>query len=143
MKLTYRGISYDYTPPQVEMKEGQLAGRYRGLDWRFCNPTKTYVQPPTLELRYRGVAYATDANEAQPATVTTSATPQLDVMERARDLIMGHQQSIKKRQQSMLTRLAVEVGLPARDASLYWNRIQGKVHPTFRATYDRKTVAMS
>ena len=57
MQLTYRGVAYEYTPPAVETKEGELAGRYRGLDWKFCNPTKTYVQQPNLDLMYRGVTY--------------------------------------------------------------------------------------
>jgi hypothetical protein len=43
----------------------------------------------------------------------------------------------------MLTRLAGQVGLPNKDASQYWNRIQGKVHPSFRVTYDRSAAAMS
>jgi hypothetical protein len=151
MKLTYRGVAYDYNPPQVAMEKGELAGRYRGLDWRFCNPTKVLVQQPTLDMVYRGVALnpgvaaqgvgmAQGAGMAQGVGVMVPPVPSLD---RARNLIVNHQRSIKNRQQAMLTRLAAEVGLTARDAGSYWNRIQGKIHPSFRATYDRSPAALS
>jgi hypothetical protein len=140
MQLTYRGVAYEYTPPAVETKEGELAGRYRGLDWKFCNPTKTYVQQPSLDLMYRGVAYQTETEAATAQAATPAASP---VIDRSRELMMHHQRSIKTRQQAMLTRLASQVGLPCKDASQYWNRIQGKVHPSFRMTYDRSAAAMS
>lgn len=140
MQLTYRGVAYEYTPPAVETKEGELAGRYRGLDWKFCNPTKTYVQQPNLDLMYRGVAYRTETEAATAQAVPPAVSP---VIDRSRELMMHHQRSIKTRQQAMLTRLASQVGLPSKDASQYWNRIQGKVHPSFRMTYDRSAAAMS
>lgn len=139
MQLTYRGVAYEYTPPVVETKEGELAGRYRGLDWKFCNPTKTYVQQPSLDLVYRGTAYNTQGTEPIQAPVS----PVNEVIDRSRALMMRHQRAIKTRQQAMLTRLASQVGLPNKDASQYWNRIQGKVHPSFRVTYDRSVAAMS
>jgi hypothetical protein len=141
MQLTYRGVAYEYTPPAVETKEGELAGRYRGLDWKFCNPTKVYVQQPSLDLMYRGVAYQTQTEEGAVATAPIS--PMGHVIDRSRELMMQHQRAIKTRQQAMLTRLANQVGLPSKDAGQYWNRIQGKVHPSFRATYDRSAAAMS
>lgn len=142
MHLTYRGIQYDYTPAPVETKQGELAGRYRGLDWRFCNPSKHYVQQPNLDLMYRGVAYQSNPSAAEPA-VAPPTTPVLPSLDRARALMMRHHQSIKTRQQSMMTRVAQQVGLDVPQASSYWNRIQGKVHPSFRLTYDRSGAAMS
>ncbi|MFZ9738474.1 MAG: DUF4278 domain-containing protein [Prochlorotrichaceae cyanobacterium] len=141
MQLTYRGVAYEYTPPAVETKEGELAGRYRGLDWKFCNPTKQYVQQPSLDLVYRGVAYRTNA--ADGAAQTAPNRPVSHVVDRSRELMISHQRAIKTRQQAMLTRLAAQVGLPSKDAGAYWNRIQGKVHPSFRITYDRSAAAMS
>lgn len=146
MKMTYRGITYDYTPPAVETKQGELVGRYRGLDWRFCGAAKSYVQQPSLDLMYRGVAYnnqqqpvaAPEADRAPMPVPALSATA-----DRARQLIVNHQVAIKKRQQAMMTRLAAEVGLTTREAGSYWNRIQGKVHPSFRNSYDRSAAAMS
>lgn len=153
MKLNYRGVSYDYTPANVEFSETNLVGKYRGLDIRFRKPTKTPVQQPTLDLVYRGAAYSTQpvvepaiANAPVPATASAAVPAPalaLSMEDRARSLMMNHTRFIKRRQQVMLTRLDAEVGLTARDAAGYRNLVQGKVHPTFRATYDRSHVAFS
>ena len=160
MKLTYRGVSYDYSPPKVEFGNSDTVGKYRGLDVRFRNPKKALVLQPTLDLMYRSVAYQTNPSTdavAKPeqevaaagavavgATVADSKLSATSSPEdRARSLMMGHHRLIKQRQQVMLSRLAAEVGLTAADASHYWNHIQGKVHPGFSATYDRSHVALS
>ncbi|HSM80607.1 MAG TPA: DUF4278 domain-containing protein [Nodosilinea sp.] len=144
MKLTYRGVSYDYTPPAVQTSVTDDAGKFRGVDIRFRTVKKAPVQQPTLDLVYRGVAYQTGT----PAVVPTPA-PQVAAVpaapavaalvsteDRARMSMMNRHRSVKQRQQSMLARLATEAGLPA-DAAKYWNHIQGKVHPSFWATYSR------
>lgn len=64
----------------------------------------------------------------------------MSTQEQARALMMRHHHIIKNRQQSMLNRAAAEVGLEGAD---YWNQIQGKVHPSFRASYDRSGATMS
>ncbi|HEY9647718.1 MAG TPA: DUF4278 domain-containing protein [Chroococcidiopsis sp.] len=159
MKLNYRGVSYDYNPPHVEFTETAEVGKYRGLDIRFRRPVKVLVQQPTLDLMYRGVAYTTNpqagvapvaapvvAPVAAPVAATAAVTAQsapLSLEDRARNLLMNHHRFIKRRQQSMLGRLDVEVGLTAGDAAHYWNHIQGKVHPSFGATYDRSHATMS
>ena len=56
--------------------------------------------------------------------------------------MMNRHRSVKQRQQSMLGRLAIETGLPV-EAAQYWNHIQGKVHPSFWATYSRSGAAAS
>ena len=132
MKITYRGIDYDYTPPAVETAETSEVGTYRGVDIRFRTVKKAPVQQPSLDLVYRGVAYHT--GEAAPAIA--------GLEDRARAMLLGHHRNVKRRQQAMLGRLANEVGLTA-DAGRYWNHIQGKVHPSFWATYDRSHAASS
>lgn len=103
MKLTYRGVSYDYTPADVETAEGELGGKYRGLDWRFCNVQKVRVQQPTVELlKYRGVAYTTDS----PETPVQSAPE-----EKARSLMLDRQRVSQNRQRSLLSRAAAEIGI--------------------------------
>ena len=62
--------------------------------------------------------------------------------QQARALMMRHHHIIKNRQQSMLGRAAAEVGMPA-EAAEYWNHIQGKAHPSFRASYDRSNASLS
>ncbi|WP_204139065.1 DUF4278 domain-containing protein [Halomicronema sp. CCY15110] len=149
MKLTYRGIQYDYNPPAVAMNDTAEVGKYRGVDIRFRSVEKNPVQQPTLDLVYRGVAYRTGetAVETAPvaapvATVADAPAALVDLELKARTLLMGHNRNVKRRQQAMMTRLAADVGLEA-DVTQYWNRIQGKVHPSFRATYDRSGAATS
>jgi len=38
MKLTYRGANYEYDIPTVDMLEGEVAGKYRGLNWNYRYP---------------------------------------------------------------------------------------------------------
>ncbi|MBF2089100.1 MAG: DUF4278 domain-containing protein [Synechococcales cyanobacterium K44_A2020_017] len=159
MKLTYRGTTYNYTPPAVELGDSTSVGTYRGVDIRFRNPKKVFVQQTTLDLKYRNAAYTStqpvmDAAiapeiEATPVAQVMAAVAEpvkaavLDVQDRARALMMGHHRTIKQRQQAMLTRLDAEVGVPVAEAAKYWNHVQGKVHPSFRASYDRSGAALS
>ncbi|MBE9168776.1 DUF4278 domain-containing protein [Pleurocapsales cyanobacterium LEGE 06147] len=100
MKLTYRGVSYDYNPPTVAVNEGTVAGKFRGLDWRFHNLKKPPVLQPPVNLTYRGVAYAN-------RPVNTG----IDVREKARWLMLNKEKAVKNRAASMLSRAAHEVGL--------------------------------
>ncbi len=99
MTLSYRGINYDYSPADVEVTEGELAGKYRGLDWKFCNQKKAPVQQATVELKYRGVAVTTGEVES----------PQTSASQQARQLMMERQVKGEKRQRSMLSRLTAEL----------------------------------
>lgn len=148
MKINYRGVSYEYNPPQVEYGDLTQSGKYRGVDVRFRNPKKTPVLQPTLDLVYRGVAYKTnaveptEAVEETPETVTLEA-PVASVQNRARVLMMNHHRKVKQRQQAMLSRSDARVGLATDEASRFWNHIQGKVHPSFGESYDRSGAALS
>ncbi len=147
MKLTYRGVTYDYNPPKVEYGDRQEVGKYRGVDIRFRNIKKAPVMQPTLDLLYRGVAYTTNPAAVEPTvepTVESVKTPALlSVQERARQLMMNHHKNVKRRQQAMLTRSDAQIGLPPSEASHFWNHIRGEVHPSFDASYDRSQAAMS
>jgi hypothetical protein len=140
MKLTYRGVSYDYNPVSIETTEAEVAGKYRSRDWRFRNLKKPPVLVPTANLTYRGVAY--HQQETIPS-VKPVEVPVISTEAKARALMFNHSKTIKKRQQSLLSRAATTIGLSASEASHYWNRIQGKIHPTFRANYDRMGATMS
>lgn len=150
MKLTYRGVSYDYTPPSVATRHTAETGKYRGVDIRFRTVHKSAVHQPTLDLVYRGAAYRTGsapeptapAAPAPPAQPPVAAKAPVSLDLQARTMLLAHTRNIKRRQQSLLTRSAADVGLSA-DVTQYWNRIQGKVHPSFWATYDRGHAATS
>lgn len=140
MKLTYRGVSYDYNPPTVQYGDSTQVGKYRGVDIRFRNVKKAPVLQPTLDLVYRGAAYTTHAD----APVATEAAPAvMSVQEQARRLMMNHHKNVKRRQQAMLARSDAKVGLPASEAAHFWNHIRGGSHPSFEASYDRSQAAMS
>ena len=59
MKLTYRGIDYDYNPPLLEMTESKVACRYRGQSSRYTYAHHVPIPQPAERLTYRGVAYQT------------------------------------------------------------------------------------
>lgn len=104
MKITYRGVSYDYTPPTVAVQEGNVAGKFRGLDWRFHNLKKSPVLQPPVNLTYRGVAYSN-------RPTTNSETAPASVGEKSRWLILNRQKATKNRNDSMLRRTSYELGL--------------------------------
>ena len=141
MKLSYRGVSYDYEPLVVETTAGEAGGKYRGRDWRFRNLKKPPVLQPTVNLTYRGVKYNKHGT-ITARTVEPEKTPTVSTEKKARSLMVNQTRAIKNRQQAMLSRSATEIGSPAK-VSQYWSRIQGKIHPSFRATYDRYGAAMS
>ena len=62
----------------------------------------------------------------------------MSTQEQARALMMRHHHVIKNRQQSMLARTAVEVGMDIDNVD-YWTHIQGKPQSSFRSSYDRYT----
>lgn len=107
MKLTYRGVSYDYNPPVVETTDGKVGGKYRGLDWRFRNLKKPFVIQPTVNLTYRGVAY----NKVGLPETTPVVQPVASIQEKARQSVFSQEKETRKRHQNVLSRLAAEIGL--------------------------------
>jgi hypothetical protein len=112
MKLSYRGVQYDYNPPVVETTEAGVGGKYRGLDWRFRNMKKPPVLQPRVDLTYRGVRYQTGVTPVTNSTEQTN-TPAVSTQAQARSLMLNQLRSLKNRQQTMLYRSAAEVGLVA------------------------------
>ncbi len=114
MKLSYRGITYDYTPPQVQATEGEVSGKYRGLDWRFRNLKKPPVLQPTVNVKYRGVSYQTGGVPATTGVEPTKTS--VSIQNQARSLMLEQQRTSKNRQQAMLNRAAAELGLPVHNS---------------------------
>lgn len=63
----------------------------------------------------------------------------MSTQEQARALMMRHHHIIKNRQQSMLNRVAAEVGFEGTDS---WNHIQGESYASSK-TYDRSGTTLS
>lgn len=59
MKLTYRGVSYEYVPACLEVGEGDIVGKYRGRVTRQHRLAKGLKRPDmeSMLLHYRGSAY--------------------------------------------------------------------------------------
>lgn len=59
MKLTYRGVSYDYNPAMLEVTESEIALRYRGQSNAYTYVRHVPIPQAAERLTYRGVAYQT------------------------------------------------------------------------------------
>lgn len=143
MQLTYRGVNYE-TPaiPTVDTTPQGLSGKYRGLDYRFRRSQPAYVMPPNVSLTYRGVTFNPTPTAAVPEAVP-GVQPTVSVQDLARNQLLRQTQAIKKRQQSLLVRLAEEIGLSGEQVSHYAGRIQGKVVANARQSYPRWGGAIS
>ena len=60
MRLSYRGVNYEYTVPTLEVTEGEILGKYRGTGWHCHTLNETPVPRANMELSYRGVHYETN-----------------------------------------------------------------------------------
>lgn len=58
MKLTYRGIAYEFTPQPVEAIATNVSAQYRGQNYNLCRPV-CHFNPAPIRLKYRGVTYST------------------------------------------------------------------------------------
>ncbi|MEB3226219.1 MAG: DUF4278 domain-containing protein [Synechococcus sp.] len=84
MKLTYRGVSYDYHPATLEVTEGDIVGCYRGQAIRRHCVAQTVERPDveSILLHYRGGTYGLlqpvlkAATQPQAKTTVAAATIQ-------------------------------------------------------------------
>ena len=61
MKLSYRGVQYDYEPALLEVRESQSSGFYRGRRLNFPYASHLHAPQPVSNLTYRGMGYDTTA----------------------------------------------------------------------------------
>lgn len=172
MKLSYRGVPYEYIPTPVTLVGYRGKGKYRGIPTSYAIFTANVPQPE-YKLTYRGATYTTGSPQSvasQPPPVasqgTTSipesapepvsepvvgpATPAVNpptmpptMNDRLRYLMMEHHRRIRKREQSMLARLDADIGLSVKDATHFYNHIQGYFPNDEWPDYDRSPAAMS
>jgi len=139
MKLTYRGVGYEPNHSKNTVSIPAVDLKYRGATYRLTQTAHTEALNSIL--KNRGVeSNSQPAAEATP--VRTSDTVEPSVQDKARFLTLNHHRAVKNRQQTILNRSAAELGLGATVRN-YWNHIQGKVHPSFWATYDRSHATLS
>ena len=66
MKITYRGVAYEYNPIPIEVTPDGIGGKYRGVNWRRYDPKSVPISQRFAQLKYRGVAYCIgDSQEIQ------------------------------------------------------------------------------
>jgi len=64
--MSYRGNTYLQSETSLmEVREGDIMGKYRGSEWRYKLPNHIPQLRPKVYLKYRGVAYSSCVN-AQP-----------------------------------------------------------------------------
>ncbi|MEO1386118.1 MAG: DUF4278 domain-containing protein [Cyanobacteria bacterium J06634_6] len=74
MKLTYRGIEYDYNPPMLEVTESDVTCQYRGHQAAYTYVRYVPIPQPAEHLTYRGVAYQTNRyGQVQPIVAAETA----------------------------------------------------------------------
>jgi hypothetical protein len=57
MKLSYRGATYEYNQPTLEVTEGEILGSYRETTWRCKTLQEVPAAQQTLTLQYLGATY--------------------------------------------------------------------------------------
>ena len=77
MKLTYRGIEYDYNPPMLEVTASDITCKYRGHSRAYTYVRHVPIPQPAERLTYRGVAYQTTRQgQIQPVVATGTGASQ-------------------------------------------------------------------
>lgn len=71
MKLSYRGVQYDYEPALLEVRESQSSGFYRGRRLHFPYASHLHAPQPVSNLTYRGIRYDTTAAGIQTSSPLT------------------------------------------------------------------------
>lgn len=88
MKLTYRGIEYDYNPPLLELTESKIACQYRGHAARYTYVRHVPIPQPAERLTYRGVAYQT-TRQGQIQQITEPARQETTTLSGLRSKRVG------------------------------------------------------
>ena len=79
MKLCYRGVPYEKPILSLEITDGEIVGKYRGVSWQA-----RHLKEPCLSLhsfssclgKYRGAAYF--PNVCHPEATSQTKSPQLN-----------------------------------------------------------------
>ncbi|MBE9061302.1 DUF4278 domain-containing protein [cf. Phormidesmis sp. LEGE 11477] len=75
MKLTYRGVEYDYNPPVLEVTPSNASTQYRGQQSQYKYVRHVPIPQPAERLSYRGSAYQTTRTGEIQQLGNDTATP--------------------------------------------------------------------
>ena len=77
MKLSYRGVNYEYDIPTVDTIEGDVAGKYRGQNWNYRYPRHMTAPREGGGTIYRSAQHTRERDskpdEAAPVAENTNA----------------------------------------------------------------------
>ncbi|MBU6228838.1 MAG: DUF4278 domain-containing protein [Cyanobacteria bacterium REEB459] len=100
MKLSYRGVQYNYEPTLLEVQESSSFGFYRGRSLPFPCASHVRAAYPAANLIYRGQRYATTA-EGTPVSSALTMAPQPAVAVPTQSLgLAGRQARLQQLRQS-------------------------------------------
>lgn len=101
MKLTYRGVDYDYNPPVLEVTESEVVCRYRSQPVRYTYVRHLPIPQMAEKLTYRGAAYQTSRSGEVLSIGETSPSSQSLAAKLAvlRDKLMGTSSASQARRQ--------------------------------------------
>jgi hypothetical protein len=107
MRLSYRGVHYHHEPTPVDLVESGISGQHRGQAFAFTYPRHIPVPQPTVQLKYRNVAYQTTAT-GTITSVPAGVHPELAAGERTVAIPLPLKSRIRQVQNSDLTKVHLE-----------------------------------
>ncbi|MDJ0707910.1 MAG: DUF4278 domain-containing protein [Leptolyngbyaceae cyanobacterium MO_188.B28] len=57
MKLRFLGVEYTYSPKSVDVTEGDVMGKYRGVPWRAKRYNAPAIEREDVTLHFLGGSY--------------------------------------------------------------------------------------
>ncbi len=104
MRLSYRGVSYEYTPPTLEVTEGEIQGSYRGTPWKCYTLAEAPIpRSPQASETQKGFYSQQDfsqierSSQARPICSTFNVLQQLKRIHKANiDRSLEHRMQVAK-----------------------------------------------
>ncbi|MBC7822307.1 MAG: DUF4278 domain-containing protein [Candidatus Parcubacteria bacterium] len=104
MRLSYRGVSYEYTPPTLEVTEGEIQGSYRGTSWRCYTIAETPIprspQPSETQKGFysqQDFSHIERSSQTRPICSTFNVLQQLKRIHKANiDRSLDHRMQVAK-----------------------------------------------
>lgn len=134
MKLCYRGVEYDYTPPVLEVSESEMLGQYRGRPLHFSYVKHVPFPQSQASLKYRGVPYCTTRSGEIEAVAQVNKAPQepqfkpvFDSMAAARRTLLQEAAQVHKANMKRSLERRLEVAQSKGDEMLV-RQLQDEMH---------------
>ena len=94
MKLKYRGTTYETQPLSLNLVEKQLIGKYRGQDCYRAVYDTSMIPQSHSRLKYRGVAYGGEVEQAAPIGTVQESTFKIQVPQHQKPVYSSRHQAM-------------------------------------------------